>query len=345
MAELLLQYLLFLAKTITLSMAILIVVIVILVFSAKQKSMLKTKSGKLVIENLSDKIKEQLDEVKSTIYDKKQLKLLLKQEAKASKNKKSKKSEKLNLESAKPRLFIIEFDGDIKASAVKDLQHALNAVLPIINKKQDEILIKLDSGGGMVHAYGLAASQLDRVKQHGVKLIVTVDKIAASGGYMMACVADTIVAAPFAIIGSIGVIGQLPNFHKLLEKHNIEFEQHTAGEFKRTLTMFGKNDKKARDKFQDELELTHDLFKKYIANRRQDLDIENVATGEHWYGQIALEKKLVDKISTSDDIILDYYKTHELYELKYEHKKSFAEKMASGMQSLINILKNNIANA
>lgn len=341
MAELLLQYLLFLAKTITLSTAILIVVIGILTFSAKQKAMLK--SGKLVIENLSDKIKEQLDEVKSTIYEKKQLKLLLKQEAKAEKNKKSKKSLSHNHESSKPRLFIIEFDGDIKASAVKDLQHALNAILPIINKKQDEVLIKLESGGGMVHAYGLAASQLDRVKQHGVKLIVAVDKIAASGGYMMACVADTIVAAPFAVIGSIGVVGQLPNFHKLLEKHNIEFEQHTAGEFKRTLTMFGKNDKKARDKFQDELELTHDLFKKYIANRRQDLNIEDVATGEHWYGQVALEKNLVDKISTSDDIILDYYKTHELYELKYEHKKSFTEKMTGGMQSLINILKNNIA--
>jgi serine protease SohB len=157
---------------------------------------------------------------------------------------------------------------------------------------------------------------------------------------MMACVADKIVSAPFAIIGSIGVVGQVPNFHKLLEKHNIEVEQHTAGEYKRTLTLFGENDSKARAKFKQELEETHQLFKNYITQRRPELNIEEVATGEHWYGQIALEKKLVDKIATSDDLLLDYFKTHNLYEVKYQHKKSLTEKLVNSAQSLMNVFLN-----
>lgn len=344
MSDILLQYLLFLAKTFTLSAAILIVFLIILAFSAKQKQSLK--NGKLVIEDLSEKIADELNEVKSVILDKKQYKLDLKKQKNKKTNSKDPKDSKDSKDSkdikTKPRLFVLTFDGDIRASAVTDLQSCLNAILPVIDKKQDEILLKLESGGGMVHAYGLAAAQLDRITQRGIKLTIAIDKIAASGGYMMACVADKIVAAPFAIIGSIGVIGQLPNFHKLLEKHSIEFEQHTAGEFKRTLTVFGKNDNKAREKFKDELELTHELFKKYITDRRNNLDINQIATGEHWYGQIALEKNLIDKIATSDDLILDYYKTHSLYSVKYVNKKTFTEKLTSSTQSLINLFKANI---
>ncbi len=349
MSDILLQYLLFLAKAVTVTGSILIIVIGILGFSAKQKQALK--GGRLHIENLSEKIKNQLNEVKGMIFDKKQFKLLLKQEAKESKNTKKTYKNKKNItninseEPSKPRLFVLDFDGDIKASAVTELQSCINAILPVLDKKHDEVLVKLESGGGMVHAYGLAASQLDRLRQQGVKLTITVDKIAASGGYMMACVADQIIAAPFAVIGSIGVVGQIPNFHKLLEKHNIEFEQHTAGEYKRTLTMFGKNDNKAREKFKDELELTHELFKKYITDRRINLDIEEVATGEYWYGTIAKQKNLVDKIATSDDIILDYYKTHELFSVKYENKKSLSEKLTSSAQSLLNIFKANFTSA
>lgn len=329
MLDLLLQYVLFLAEVTTIAIAVLLVVVGILSFSAKQKKELK--SGKLEITNLSEKLKETHDQIKESIYPKSYIKNLLKQESKDKKaqKKQDKKNKDTDQEANhKPRLFIIEFDGDIKASAVVTLQHTLNAILPIADKTKDEILIKLESAGGMVHTYGLAASQLDRIKQHGIKLNIVIDKVAASGGYMMACVADKIIAAPFAIIGSIGVLGQVPNFNRLLEKHNIEFEQHTAGEFKRTLTMFGKNDSKARHKFQEELELTHDLFKKHITSHRQNLDIENIATGEHWFGQVALEKNLIDKLATSDDIILDYYKTHDLYEVSYEHKKSLSEKLS-----------------
>lgn len=341
MIEFFAEYALFLAKTVTLAISVLLVVVGILGFSAKQKSELK--KGKLEIIDLNEKIKETEDNVKHIIYSKKYLKQLSKKEAKTKKSdkKQSKKqqADDLAAEDNKPKLFILEFDGDIKASAVGSLQQCLNAILPIADKSKDEILVKLESGGGMVHSYGLAASQLDRVRQHGVKLNIAIDKVAASGGYMMACVADKIIAAPFAIVGSIGVVGQLPNFSKLLEKHNIDFEQHTAGEFKRTLTMFGKNDNKAREKFKTELQETQDLFKSYIANRRHDIDIDKVATGEHWYGQVALDKNLVDEIATSDDIVLQYHKTHKLYEVKYEHKKSIQEKLSSAAYGLIKHLR------
>lgn len=338
MLDFLFQYSLFFAKTATVAISVLIVVIGILAFSAKQKGQLK--KGKLEITNLSEKIKETEQEFKHAIYSKKHIKSLEKaekQKLKEAKKNKTDKNAKDN-EDNKPKLFIIEFNGDIKASAVTTLQHCLNAILPIADKKHDEILVKIESGGGMVHSYGFAASQLDRIRQHGIKLTVTIDKIAASGGYMMACVADQIISAPFAIVGSIGVLGQLPNFNKLLENHNIEFEQHTAGEYKRTLTMLGKNDEKARSKFKQELNETHELFKDHIKSYRPDLNIHEIATGEHWYGQIALQKKLVDKIATTDDVILDYYKTHDLFEVNYEHKKSLTEKISQNTQAVLNLI-------
>ncbi len=180
----------------------------------------------------------------------------------------------------------------------------------------------------MVHGYGLASSQLDRLKSAGIRLTIAVDKVAASGGYMMACVADTIVAAPFAIIGSIGVIAQIPNFNKLLKKNNIDFEQMTAGEFKRTLTMFGENTDKAREKFQTELEETHGLFKDFIADHRPKLDLAQVATGEHWFGQQALGLGLIDKIATSDDLVMQACKERDVLAVKYVQRKKLAEKLA-----------------
>eukprot|EP01155_Anaeramoeba_flamelloides_P023574 Anaeramoba_flamelloidesa807833_430.p1 GENE.a807833_430~~a807833_430.p1 ORF type:complete len:204 (-),score=11.96 a807833_430:224-835(-) len=180
----------------------------------------------------------------------------------------------------------------------------------------------------MVHGYGLASSQLDRIKVAGLPLTIAVDKVAASGGYMMACVADKIVSAPFAIVGSIGVIAQIPNFNKLLKKHDIEYEQLTAGEYKRTLTMFGENTDKARDKFKQELEETHVLFKDFIRERRPSLELEKVATGEHWFGTQAKERGLVDEISTSDDLVVAACKDKTVLAVHYVPKKKLADKLA-----------------
>jgi len=180
----------------------------------------------------------------------------------------------------------------------------------------------------MVHGYGLASSQLDRIRQHDIPLPPSVDKVAASGGYMMACVATNIIAAPFAILGSIGVIAQLPNFNKLLKKNDIDFEQFTAGEFKRTVTMFGENTEKGKEKFIEELEETHVLFKDFVGEHRPSLDLDKVATGEHWFGTTALELGLIDTIQTSDDYLQKLSKSHKIVAIKYEIKKGLAEKFA-----------------
>ncbi len=219
------------------------------------------------------------------------------------------------------RVFVVDFKGDLQAHAVKHLRTELTAILTMA-QPTDEVVVRLESHGGAVHGYGLAASQLDRVQQHGVRLVVAVDKVAASGGYMMAAVADRVLAAPFAIIGSIGVIAQVPNVHRLLKKHDVDVEVITAGKYKRTLTVLGENTEEGRQKFIEEIEDVHELFKQYVAARRPALDLETVATGEAWYGQRALEKRLVDEISTSDEYLTRAGAVSDVYHVRWvEHKK------------------------
>ena len=220
------------------------------------------------------------------------------------------------------------FKGDIKASDVSSLREEISAILTFASKN-DEIFVTLESAGGTVHGYGLAASQLKRIRDKNIKLIVAVDKVAASGGYMMACVADKIIAAPFAIIGSIGVLAQIPNFYRLLKKHNVDFEQVTVGQYKRTLTLFGENTDEDREKVQEELEETHQLFKDFIKEYRDDVDIDKIATGEHWYGKQAIELKLVDELKTSDDYLSEAVQNADIYEIDYIRKKPLSEKIIS----------------
>lgn len=224
------------------------------------------------------------------------------------------------------KVFVLDFDGDIKASAVAHLREEISTLISMA-KKHDEVVVRLESPGGMVHGYGLAAAQLARLKEAGLKLTVCVDKVAASGGYMMACVADQIVSAPFAVVGSIGVVAQMPNFHKLLEKHDVDFNVFTAGEYKRTVTVFGENDAKGVEKFKAELEQTHVLFKQFVETYRPKLDLAKVATGEHWFGQDALNLKLVDKLQTSDSYLLALMQDYDVYALHSRKKPTLAEKL------------------
>ena len=256
--------------------------------------------------------------------------------------KKSSESEKLEADKepqneqghAKSRLFVINFDGDVEASAVENLREEITAIISAADH-DDRVLVRLESPGGMVHSYGLAASQLSRIKVANLKLIIAVDQVAASGGYMMACVADEIIAAPFAVLGSIGVVAELPNFHRLLKHNKVDYEQHTAGEYKRTLTMFSENTEAARTKFKQELEETHDLFKQFIGDNRPSLDIDKVATGEHWYGTQALKLGLIDKIQTSDDYIVKVAEEIDVFEITYQVKKPLAERLSFSIQSAI----------
>lgn len=228
---------------------------------------------------------------------------------------------------AKPRLYVIDFDGDVEASEVESMREEITTILTAANKG-DEVMVRLKSPGGMVHSYGLAASQLQRIRQAGYKLTIAVDEVAASGGYMMACVADTITAAPFSVIGSIGVVAEIPNFSRLLKKANVDYEQHTAGDYKRTLTMFGENTSHGRDKFKEDLEDTHQLFKAFINENRPQLDLDKVATGEHWYARQAIELGLVDELGTSDDLILKAIKDKDVYAVKYSIKKPISERLS-----------------
>lgn len=327
--EFLTEYGLFLAKTVTWLVAL--VVVIGIIASAGQK-VRQSQRGHIEVTALNEAHEHHVDTLRAAVLDEDQLKMRhkaeekqKKQEAKARRKALKKKSADQGVED-KPRLFVLNFDGDIKASAVESLREEVTTVLSLA-QKGDEIVLRLESGGGMVHSYGLAASQLDRIRKRGVALTVCVDKVAASGGYMMACVADRILAAPFAVIGSIGVVAQLPNFHRLLKHNRVDFELLTAGEHKRTLTMFGENTDQGRQKFVEDLEDTHELFKSYVAERRSVIDIAEVANGDVWFGERALEKNLVDELITSDEYIASKYAEADVYEVAYVQRKSLQEKL------------------
>lgn len=308
-------YGLFLAKAVTIVIAIIFVLSSIISLAGKQKQ----GKGHLDIKSLNKHLDSIKDEAQQVLLSKEQFK-------KYQKDKKKEAKKSPMEESQKAKLFVLDFNGSVDAHEVDYLREEITAIL-CIAEKDDEVLVRLESGGGVVHGYGLAASQLQRLKDKGLKLTVSVDKVAASGGYMMACVADNILAAKFAYIGSIGVIAQLPNFNKVLQKNDIEFEQHTAGEFKRTLTMFGENTDEARSKFKQELEQIHTLFKGFVHENRPDLDIEKVATGEYWPGTEAKALGLVDELSTSDDYILKNYPERAIYAVKFNLKKGLPERL------------------
>ena len=315
--EFLFVYGLFLAKAITIVVAIVVVVGLIVGMAAKQKQ----TSGNLEFESLSEHFDDIKSQAQHVLLDKDELKKAEKEEKKKQKKKSAKAGE-----DKKSNMFVLHFNGSMNAQEVEQLREEITAVLCVATKG-DEVLVNVESGGGVVHGYGLAASQLQRIKDKEIKLTVSVDKVAASGGYMMACVADHIMSAPFAIIGSIGVIAQLPNFNKVLKKNDIDFEQHTAGDFKRTLTMFGENTAEGRNKFKAEIEDVHLMFKEFVQQHRPQLDIDKVATGEYWYGQRAKELNLVDELKTSDDFLMEANNQFKLFSIKYAAKKSLAQKL------------------
>lgn len=292
----------------------------------------------LKVMHLNESQKQHREDLVEATQGKAALKLLKKGLAKKAKQALKAKNKSKN-KTPSAQVFVLDFDGDMKASAVKHLREEISTLISTANKG-DEVVIRLESPGGIVHGYGLAAAQLVRLRDAGLKLTVCVDKVAASGGYMMACVADKIVAAPFAVVGSIGVVSQLPNFHKWLKNHDVDYEQFTAGDYKRTVTVFGENDDEDRAKYQQELEQTHELFKHFVNRYRSMLDLDKVATGEHWYGEDALHLNLVDSLQTSDSYILELMEDYEVYALHSRQKPTFAEKLglAQAAESTLSIV-------
>ncbi|MBS99775.1 MAG: protease SohB [Oceanospirillaceae bacterium] len=343
MTEFLAEYGLFLAKTLTLIIGVLVLFAGIGSVVARRRD---ARDGHVEVQNLNDHLEQMREELESEVLDQETLKQQHKeqkkrdkQEAKARK-KALKKGDKA--EEPRKRVYVIDFDGDLHASQVDWLREEISAVLTLA-RKEDEVLVRLESGGGLVHSYGLAASQLERIRQREIPLTVCVDKVAASGGYMMACIADKVLAAPFALIGSIGVVAQLPNFHKLLKKHDVDYEVLTAGEYKRTLTLFGENTEHGRRKFIEELEDTHTLFKEFVAEYRPELDVKSVATGEVWFGRRALDKGLVDGITTSDDYLCEAVENADVFKVNYEHKKGLQERLSDFSISVVDATAKRLA--
>lgn len=322
--EFLTDYGLFLAKAVTVVAALLVVIGGIVALSQRRH---KDTDGHIEVTDLCARYEDFEEDLKSAILDEDDYKALHKAERREEKRERKQRRKHKDAEPPAKRIFVLDFDGDIRASAVDNLREEISAVLTQAQPEHDQVLLRLDSGGGMVHSYGLAASQLQRLVNANLQLTVAVDQVAASGGYMMACIAQKIIAAPFAIIGSIGVMAQLPNFHRLLKKHEIDVELHTAGEFKRTLTMFGENTEKGRRKFLEELEDTHTLFKEFVARHRAQVEIDTIATGEVWYGMQALERGLVDAVRTSDEFLMEHRKDNQLFLVKYVQKKNWQEKL------------------
>ncbi|MFY1028191.1 protease SohB [Actinobacillus seminis] len=331
-SDLLVGYGLFILKILTLISVV--AAVILTTISLKRRN--PAQSGELVIKDLSQEYennrKKLADFYLSEEEIKQQEKARKKEEKYKAKTEKTKRKKGENVGSErKPHLYVLDFKGDISASETTALREEISAIIAVA-KPEDEVLLRLESPGGVVHGYGLAASQLDRLKTHQIKLTIAVDKVAASGGYMMACVADKIIAAPFAIIGSVGVVAQIPNVHRLLKKHDIDVDVMTAGEYKRTMTVLGENTEKGKEKFRQELEETHQLFKQFVAQNRPHLDIEKIATGEHWFGQQALALNLVDKLQTSDDVILDAIKDKLVLSVKYMTKKSLLQKLGKQVE-------------
>ncbi|MDO4697479.1 MAG: protease SohB [Pasteurellaceae bacterium] len=337
--EILLNYGIFLLELLTI-FGIVAVIVMIILESRKQPN-----TGTISILNLTEKYQEQKKELTSFFLSEVERKLQAKQEKKAEKEKAKQEKARLKADEEidteqKARLFVLKFTGDIQASAVEGLRKEIDAIITLADSEKDEVLLCLESPGGVVHGYGLAASQLERLKTRHIHLTVAVDKVAASGGYMMACVANRIIAAPFAILGSVGVVAQVPNIHRLLKKHDVDVDVMTAGEYKRTVTFAGENTEKGKEKFQQELEETHKLFKAFVAKNRPQLDIDRIATGEHWLGQQAIELKLIDEISTSDDLILDAVTTKDVIQIKFHHKKKLAERLGEQVETRFENLLN-----
>lgn len=300
--------------------AVIIVVGLLIVVAFIASLISKNKdSSEIKIINLNKKFQKNRLSLLKKQLNKKDLKSAMKDLKKSSKDFEE-----------KPCAYVLEFEGDIKASATEHLREEISTLLQVA-KAGDSVILKLESPGGMVHGYGLAASQLSRITDANLKLTVCVDKIAASGGYMMACIADKIISAPFAIIGSIGVVAAMPNFHKVLKKNEIEYLEITAGEFKRTLTPLGEITEQGMSKFKEQIEQVHDLFKEHVIAKRPQIELRQVATGEYWYGQQALTLNLVDELGTSDEHLLKLSKDHRLFAIKHEGKKTLKEKINEGL--------------
>ncbi len=321
MVEWLAEYGLFLAKGIT--AAVLVLVVILVAARVRREGDSAQEQGHLSVDALNERYQQEADGLRELIWDERRWK-----QARRERKAEAKKAKQDLAEGRpRPRVFVLNFHGDLAASAVNQLRHEISALLAVADAEHDEVVLLLESPGGLVHGYGLAASQLARIRSAGLRLTICVDKMAASGGYLMACIGSQLLAAPFAIIGSIGVVAQVPNIHRLLKRHDVDVEVLTAGQYKRTLTVLGENTPEGRAKFQSELEETHALFKSFVGEWRPQVNLDQVGTGEHWYGSQAVSLKLVDELRTSDDYLRARASDADLFALRWSVRKTLGQRL------------------
>ncbi len=326
------DYLVFFAKSVTVIALISFPIILIASLSTRHRAHQKEH---LEVNHLNQRYEVMSNSINSVKLPKKEFKEQMKAQKKQTKQKA--KAPTTREDDDRKCIFVLKFEGDIQASQIDQLREEITAILTLENKP-DEVLIRIESVGGVVHGYGLAASQLARFKEKGITLTVAVDKVAASGGYLMACVADKILAAPFAIVGSVGVLAQFPNFHRALQKHNVDYQEFTAGEYKRTVGMFTEPTEKGKTKMMEDIQDVHELFKDFVKSYRPEIDLEKIATGEHWHGTRALDLNLVDEIRTSDDYLLESSSNADIYEIKFVRKQNLSEKIKGSAASLLRLI-------
>lgn len=341
--EFLSEYGMFLARTATVAAAV--AAVAAFVLAGARRGGRRPGKGTIRITRLNERIDGMRDALRRAALDKERLKRLARaerREARAGRRKARAGRRKAGAGKAEDaadagdgkRVFVLNFKGDLAAGAVACLREEITTVLSMA-RTTDEVLLRLESPGGMVHAYGLAASQLLRLRDRGIPLTVCVDKVAASGGYMMACLADRLVAAPFAIIGSIGVLLQTPNFHRALKRRDVDYEIVAAGEYKRTLTAFGEITQKGRDKAQEDVDAVHGVFKDWVKRHRPDVDIDAIATGETWVGAQAKERLLVDEIGTSDERVVEACGAADVFEVEYEPRRSLQDRLGAALETAL----------
>lgn len=322
MLEVVLEYVLFLAQAVTVVIAVGAIAVIIATAARKGGH----GGDGIEVQKLNDRFDDLIRPLRQAALPEK----VWKAREKAAK-KARKAARKEGDDTPRARIYVLDFKGDLRASAAANFRHEVSAVLGLA-EKGETVMVRLENAGGLVHEHGHAASQLARLKAHGLELVVAVDKVAASGGYMMACIGSRILAAPFAVLGSIGVLAQIPNVNRLLEDHGVDVEMFKGGEFKRTVTMLGKNTDADRERFQQEIDETHTLFKQFVAEHRPALDLDRVATGEHWFGKDALALGLCDAIGTSDEWLMARREDHDLLHVRYRQKEPLGKRLAQAVE-------------
>lgn len=323
MHPLLTQYLAFLLQAVTVVVAVGVLAAIIAAAFGRRRA--GSGAGRLEVRKLNDTWRAMSDAIADATLTPKQLKTERKQRGKSRKKSGSEHER---------RVFVIDFVGDVRANRVAALRQEVTAVLGAANA-DDEVIVRVDSGGGAVSGYGLAAAQLERLRAADIPLTVTIDKVAASGGYMMAVVANRIVCAPFAVVGSIGVVAQMPNLHRWLKKRDVDLELITAGKHKRTLTIFGENTEEGRAKFQAEMDSIHASFQALVARYRPSLDVDVVATGEWWLGSAGIGLGLVDELGTSDDVLLNAGKNAAVLAVQWRAQVGMAARFGGAVRALV----------